>query len=219
MMIENNTLCHQLDLLLAQRTPSLMDASAHFAVLVPLVMQDNQLHLLYELRAAKLRSQPNEICFPGGKMELGESPLDAALRETQEELGIPSSAITILGALDFIAHRANFILHPILAVIDSSAVECLIANPDEVDSTILVPLSHLLDNPPSEYHYALIPEIATDFPYDILGISQDYNWRSGYENIPVYPLDGNAIWGITGRITRHLCTLITEQGLTGCNHV
>ena len=99
-----------------------MDAGSRYAVLVPLVERDGELYVLYEVRAAKMRRQPGEVCFPGGRIEGAETPEQCALRETQEELGIPSSAIQILGRLDFIAHRANFIMYPILGLVETSAV-------------------------------------------------------------------------------------------------
>ena len=220
MMLQGNEslLTHHLGEVLKRRTPDLMNASAHFAVLVPLVEQNGTLHLLYETRSAKLRHQPHEICFPGGRMEQGESPSDTALRETQEELGIQKSDITLLGALDFIAHRANFILHPILGVVAASALESLALNPDEVESTLLIPLSHLLETPPLEYQYDLTPHVSDDFPYEIVGIPRNYNWQSGGENVPVYPLEHGSIWGMTGRITHHLCNLIHEHGLEELHH-
>ena len=50
-------------------------------------------HLLFEVRADTLDRQPGEVCFPGGHMESGETPAACALRETEEELSIPSAAI------------------------------------------------------------------------------------------------------------------------------
>ena len=56
------------------RAPGLMDSRRTYAVLVPLVERDGALHLLYEVRARMLRRQPGEVCFPGGRMEAGETP-------------------------------------------------------------------------------------------------------------------------------------------------
>lgn len=197
-----------LETLLRKREPGLMDVRGRYAVLVPLVEQDNGLHLLYEVRARSMRRQPGEVCFPGGRMEEHESPVACALRETEEELGIPASAIQVLGPLDFIAHRANFIMYPILAFIKADAVDQIVPNPAEVEETFLVPLAHLLVNPPFEYHYSLIPTPPENFPYDLIGIPRDYCWQPGGENVPVYPWEGHAIWGLTGRITRHLVSLL-----------
>ena len=110
---------------LNDREPTLMDAPARYAVLVPLVEQAGQLHLLYEVRAATLRRQPGEVCFPGGRIEGAETPEQCALRETREELGISPDKIQLLGRLDFIAHRANFIMYPILAQLSEGAVAAI----------------------------------------------------------------------------------------------
>ncbi|MCI8423094.1 MAG: CoA pyrophosphatase [Lawsonibacter sp.] len=194
---------------LQTRIPGLMDAARRYAVLVPLVERSGEYHLLYEVRARTMKRQPGEVCFPGGRMEEGESPEVCALRETEEELGIPASAVKMLGRLDFIAHRANFILYPILGVVDRAALfPRLRPSPAEVEEVFLVPLSHLLHTSPLEYDYKLIPETGAGFPYELLGIPRDYKWQPGGENIPVYPWQGRAIWGLTGRITRHLVQLI-----------
>lgn len=195
---------------LAGREPGLMDATGRYAVLVPLVRGKDGLSLLYEVRARKMRRQPGEVCFPGGRMEGAERPEDCALRETWEELGISGEKLQLLGRLDFIAHRANFILYPVLALVDGEAVEHMMPNPAEVEETFLVPLSHLLEHPPLEYDYELIPRTGEGFPYELIGIPRDYRWQPGGENVPVYPWQGRAIWGLTGRITRHLVRLIKE---------
>lgn len=195
------------------RTPGLMDAKRAYAVLVPLVERDGELFLLYEVRAKTLRRQPGEVCFPGGRMEGSETPEACALRETWEELAIPSGCVKLLGRLDFIAHRANFIMYPILGLVDSQAMSPhLHPNPAEVEEVFLVPLSHLLNTAPIEYEYELIPTPAGNFPYELIGIPRDYKWQHGSENVPVYPWQGRAIWGLTGRITRNLIEICKAPG-------
>lgn len=189
---------------LQSRQPGLMDAAGRYAVLVPLVERDGEVYVLYEVRAAGMRRQPGEVCFPGGRMEGAESSVECALRETREELGIPPGAVRILGQLDFIAHRANFIMYPVLGLVDRAAVEEMTPNLDEVGETFLVPVSYLRQNPPQEYGYTLTPTIPEDFPYEKVGIPRDYKWQRGGETVPVYPWEGHPIWGLTGRITRHL---------------
>ena len=77
--------------------PTLLGARHEYAVLCPLLEQPDGLHFLFEVRASAIR-QAGETCFPGGRMEPGESPTDCALRETMEELAIPPSEIQILAA-------------------------------------------------------------------------------------------------------------------------
>ena len=202
----------ELQKLLSSRTPGPMDAAASYAVLVPLVERNGELHLLYEVRAAALRRQPREVCFPGGKMERGESAVDCAVRETREELSIPSDAIRILGPLDFICHRGGFVMYPILALVDPQAVVSLSPNPAEVDETFLVPLSALRAMTPVQYRYELVPRLPEDFPYDLIGISRDYPWQYGTQSGPVYPWEAKAIWGMTGRITQYVLELFDKDG-------
>lgn len=191
-------------------TPGLLDGRQSYAVLVPLVERSDGLHVLYEVRALTLRRQPGEVCFPGGHIETGETPEQCALRETFEELGIPEEKIRVLGRMDFVAHRANFIMYPILAVISGETADHMAPNPAEVGETFEVPLSHLLETDPIEYDYELIPSPARNFPYELLNIPKDYKWQRGRENVPVYPWQGHAIWGLTGRITRHLVRLVRK---------
>ena len=193
--------------LLEGRAPGLMDASRAYAVLVPLVEREGEFYLLYEVRAKTLRRQPGEVCFPGGRMERGESPEECALRETFEELSIPPESVRLLGRLDFIAHRANFLMWPVAGLVDSGALAGMIPNPAEVEEVFFVPLSHLLAAKPIEYSYELVPAPAEHFPYALLGIPRDYKWQNGTENVPVYPWQGRAIWGLTGRITRNFLQL------------
>ena len=194
----------------AGRTPGLMDCRRFFAVLVPIVEKEDGLYLLYEVRARTMHSQPGEVCFPGGKMEPGEDAEQCALRETWEELGIPRERIRVLGPLDFIAHRSNFLMQPVLAVVEEAALGEMVLNPPEVEETFLVPLSHLLETEPLEYEYPLVPGPREDFPYELVGIPRSYPWRTGRENVPVYPWKDHAIWGLTGRITRHLVRLLSR---------
>lgn len=198
----------QLARLLEERTPGLMDATGRYAVLVPLVRREEGYRLLYEVRAGTLRRQPGEVCFPGGRMEGAETPVQCALRESREELALPEDQVRILGPLDFIAHRANFILYPILGLVEGETVDGLRPSPDEVAEVFEVPLDHLLSTTPLEYDYTLTPDTGDTFPYEVLHIPKNYRWQPGRENVPVYPWADKAIWGLTGRITRHLVRLI-----------
>ena len=66
------------------------------SVLIPIVKKDNNYYILFEVRSSNLKFQPNEICFPGGKIDINETPYDAVIRETIEELGTTSNNIEII---------------------------------------------------------------------------------------------------------------------------
>ena len=201
-----------LETLLARRTPGVMDVTREYAVLAPLIPQgDGRYTLLYEVRAAVLAHQPGEICFPGGRLEGEETPAACALRETEEELAIPSAAIRVLGRLDVLAHRTGSLIHPILGVVDPAAAKALRPSPAEVAETFQVPTDWLLAREPEEFSYPLRPAPEADFPYDRLGITPDYPWVPGRERVPAYHWQDRIIWGITGRITRHFTALLRQS--------
>lgn len=187
---------------LRARTPGLMDATGKYAVLVPLVEGEEGPALLYEVRAGSLRRQPGEVCFPGGKMEGSESPEECALRETWEELGIPQSKVEVVAQLDFLTHQGGFAMYPVLGVVDPSVP--VVPGPAEVAEAFYVPVDWLKANPPAVYTYDLRPDVGADFPYGRIGFPQGYRWRGGRAEVPVYDWPGHPIWGLTGRITRHL---------------
>lgn len=201
----------QLQKTLHARTPGPMDATARFAVLVPLVELEGELHLLYEVRSATLHRQPGEVCFPGGRMEDGESAVQCALRETAEELSIPPSAVRVLGPLDFICHRGGFVMYPILAIVDPQAVRDMAPNPAEVERTFLIPLSALRKITPEEYSYQLVPAPGAEFPFDRIGIPRNYPWNAGVVSGLIYPWQDKAIWGMTARITQHVLSLLDAE--------
>ena len=200
------------------RRPGLMDVRQRYAVLVPLVEREGRLHLLYEVRAATLRRQPGEVCFPGGRMEGAETPVQCALRELEEELSIPRRAVRVIAPMDLLYHRAGFVMHPILAQVEVEAVERLVRSPAEVDQTLLVPVSELEAQRPLEYRYELIPDPPEDFPYEQAGIPRDYHWMRGVEQGPIYRWRDWAIWGLTGRITRWLLDQCGAAEPEGAGH-
>ena len=86
----------QLRNILTHRTIGSERLQRNAAILLPLVTVDGRDALLFEVRSKRLEMQPGEICFPGGRIESGETPERAALRELWEELRIPSWQVTLL---------------------------------------------------------------------------------------------------------------------------
>ena len=183
----------------AHRT-TLQQARGEYAVLVPLVEGPEGLSLLYEVRPAKLHHHSGEVCFPGGRMEAGETPRQCALRETWEELAIPPEAVEVIGEMDFLHIRSNCLLRPVLGRVDSAALADIRPCAAEVADTFLVPLAWLRDHPPAVYIHRQ-PVSISDFPYEDAGVSDDYLWRPYYMEVPVYHGLPHPLWGLTARIT------------------
>ena len=192
--------------------PGLQSGNGRYAVLVPLVRQPEGLCLLYEVRASQLRAHASEVCFPGGRMEPGETPTVCALRETQEELGIAPESVEILGQLDFLYLRQDGLMYPVLGHLDHHALERMQYNPAEVKDTFLVPLSYLQSHPPRLYQYQLEPQVGADFPYHLVQTSPDYHWRPGHMEVPVYEGLPYPLWGLTARITFWLLRTMDTGG-------
>ena len=188
--------------------PTLQGAKHNYAVLVPLVETADGLCLLYEVRSAAI-AQPGEVCFPGGRIEKGETPVTAALRETREELGIPAEAITVLGELDFLYLRSDRLMYPVLASVTSDAVAHMQISHHEVSDTFLLPLQWLQEHPPKVYRYPLKPMVDADFPYETVQVSDDYQWADGHMEVPVYAGLTHTLWGLSARITHHLIDQMT----------
>lgn len=186
-----------------EHTPGLMGARKEFAVLCPVVEKEDGLHLLFEVRSGNV-SQAGEVCFPGGRMEPGETPEETALRETWEELSIPRNEISLLGRPDFICNQSGFLLHPVIGLVSEAGFQAIRPSEAEVAEYFTVPLSFFRNTPPQIYHYDLLPQVPEDFPYEAIGVSRDYPWRRGRQNVPVWFYEGHAIWGMTGRIVMHL---------------
>jgi 8-oxo-dGTP pyrophosphatase MutT (NUDIX family) len=186
------------------RPPRLIGGTREYAVLCPFVTIHDDLSLLFEVRASSLRRQGGEVCFPGGKMEPGETPEICALRETEEELGIPRKHMHVLGRSDFLCQMGKFMLHPVPAAVNPEGLSLLQANPAEVETTFLVPLDFFRKNPPEMYTYTIRPDHTDDFPYTSVGISSEYQWEEGKLSIPVWHWENRTIWGMTARIVYNL---------------
>ena len=182
------------------RIPGTMGAPTRFAVLVPLVEKDGEAHLLFEVRSQHV-AQPGEICFPGGHMEGSESAEECALRETEEELGIPRSAIHPIARLDKMSGSRG-VIYPLLARVDSEAVAAMKADPWEVADTFLVPVDFFIEQKPRLYRFPFRPEMGEhkqEFN-ELIGHPDGYPWKMGKDVQPLWIYENHVIWGLTAKI-------------------
>lgn len=176
------------------------------SVLLPLVEKDGEIHVLFEVRASHMRRQPNEVCFPGGKMDKSDrSEMDCAIRETTEELGIQASEISNVIPLDYMVSAFGTIIYPFVGVIED--VSKLRPNPDEVGAVFTVPLSYLQKTEPDRYKINFQVQPEDGFPFDLIVGGENYNWQPRQMDELFYTYDGNVIWGLTARILTHFLEL------------
>lgn len=167
------------------------------AVLVALVETEDGLSVLLELRARTMRDQPGTVCLPGGGMEPGETAAEAALRETEEELGIPRQKISLLGALPPFQHHDLRTVYPVVGTLEPDALTQAVPSPAEVERWFTVPLRWLRETAPGRCRYALtlteretVPEDARSF-LDRVRVERKTSW---------WNWQGCHIWGLTARI-------------------
>jgi len=114
------------------------------AVLIPLIDHADGLTVLLTERAPDLRHHPGQISFPGGRIEASDSgPLAAALRETEEEIGLGRAAVEVLGYLPDHLIVTGYAVTPVVALVAPG--QRLHLDPIEVAGTFEVPLAHVLD--------------------------------------------------------------------------
>ena len=184
------------------------------AVLIPLIKIKGEYHLLFQKRAASIR-QGGDICFPGGGFEIGidKNFKDTALRETYEELGIKKKDIKILGQLDTYVAPIGAIIEPFVAKIKRKAYKNMNIDYNEVEKTLLIPISFFKDNEPIEYtlrHEVQPFKIDENgnkeifFPVEELGLPDTYKkpWGNKRHKVWVYKYENEVIWGITSVLIR-----------------
>jgi 8-oxo-dGTP pyrophosphatase MutT (NUDIX family) len=159
------------------------------AVLVPLVAMPEGHHLLLTLRAPNLRRQPGDISFPGGAIDSADpTPLAAALRECEEEVGLLASDVEVLGQMDEYETATGFRISPFVGAVDGPYT----FRPNhEVAELIWVPLSVLRQ-----------PHVLQ---------TEQRKHRGRKITVYHYLYQGYDIWGITGRLIKELLDILPEE--------
>jgi 8-oxo-dGTP pyrophosphatase MutT (NUDIX family) len=178
------------------------------AVLAALLDRPAGPTLLFTLRAAALPHHAGEISFPGGGLLPGEAPEEGALREAEEEVGLPPGGAEPLGRLDDLVSAARFVVTPVVAAVAAPPAAFTPA-PGEVDEAFELPLHRLLD---PALRRATLWDPAR-FPPEVAAIIREANVQledvdlaTGHWRIWSFHADeARVVWGLTGRV---LATLI-----------
>jgi 8-oxo-dGTP pyrophosphatase MutT (NUDIX family) len=142
------------------------------AVLVPLYVSGGELHAVFTRRRDDLRRHPGEISFPGGRQDDDETDLRlTALREAEEEIGLPARAVELVGALQPTPTIAtNYAVYPFVGLIEPGRAWEPSAN--EVDEIMEVPLSALR----AGYERRRLLRRGVPFRTDVYVIGEDVIW-------------------------------------------
>ena len=152
------------------------------AVLAPLYADGGEIRMVLIRRPVHMPTHGGDLAFPGGKPEAGETPLDTALREAHEEVGIDPGVVEVLGYLPAI-HTVTYPRMVVPVVGRLPGVPDLVPDPNEVDR-ILTP--------------------------SVRSLRAESRWRvEDWNGRPVYffDIDGEVLWGATAKMVRSLLGL------------
>ena len=160
------------------------------AVLIPLYVRDKGLWTLFTKRTDHVEHHKGQISFPGGTQDPGDAnPWETAVRETEEEIGVPRTSVQILGALPRLVTVTDFEISPFVGAIPHP-VE-MKPHAHEVEEIIEVPVSYLLD-----------PMVVEE---------RAVKWKGRDMTTLVYHYRGHAIWGATARILADFLTALRGE--------
>jgi 8-oxo-dGTP pyrophosphatase MutT (NUDIX family) len=152
------------------------------AVLASIVARREGLSVLLTQRAAHLRTHSGQVAFPGGKIDRGETALEAALREAREEIGLEARYVEPLGWLDPYLTRTGFRVAPLLALVDPAFT--LAINAHEVADVFEAPFAFLMN--PANHRL------------------DERDWHGTKRKFYAMPYGERYIWGVTAGIIRNL---------------
>lgn len=173
------------------------------AILIPLTQIEGEWHVVFQVRALSMRSQPGDISFPGGKIDKTDAtPLDAALRETYEELGVNPQTVEVIHSLSPYVASPSFVVYPFVGVIEYDEIIPSF-NEEEVEEVFTIPLKWLLGHDPYMHLISFKPKPAADFPFEKIMNGSDYKWGTRAVEEWFYDYQDYTVWGLTARILKH----------------
>ncbi|HEV3187877.1 MAG TPA: CoA pyrophosphatase [Acidimicrobiales bacterium] len=167
------------------------------AVLVALFEEAGETSIVLTRRALSLRHHGGEIALPGGRSESGETPVETALREAHEEIGLDPSAVTPLAWLSpIVSFASRSSIWPVVGLLSQRPTFTI--DPGEVDRAFTVTLADLVADD------AFIEE---RWRRALLRPGSD---ADGYFPIHFYKVPGDIVWGATARVLSELLSLVTN---------
>ncbi len=199
------------------------DLYLNSAVLIPIIVIDNNEFVLFEKRSSTVR-QPGEVSFPGGHFDsrYDKDFLSTATRETCEELGIENSCIEVIGSIGTLVAPMGVIVETYLGILKINSLDELKIDSKEVERIFLIPLEYFINNKPEEFYtrLELHPFMTKEdgekielLPVKELGLPEKYSlpWTRGKHRVLVYKTSEEVIWGITAELIFELSNRLKEQ--------
>jgi len=160
------------------------------SVLLALLERPSGFTVLLTERAAHLRDHAGQVSLPGGRLVAGETPTLAALREAEEEIGLPAATVAVLGSLDVLLTGTGFAITPVVGLVAGDEFAPT-PDPREVASVFEVPLDLILD--PGSISVAYLERLGSRF--------KTYELRH----------DQHRIWGATAAILWNFREVILDE--------
>jgi len=159
------------------------------SVLIPILTFKKDLEILLTKRSNNLKNHPGQIAFPGGKKDqIDSSPIETALRETQEEVGLNPKNVEIIASLPSHKTATGFVIKPYLGLINQPFSETL--RQGEVDEIFTVPYEYILNEKNFSIHTR--------------------KWNGSQRSYYVVPYGPYYIWGATARILLNLSRALSQ---------
>ena len=161
------------------------------AVLIPIMQRKTGLTVLLTMRSTKLRKHSGQIALPGGKIDAeDDNSIATALREAEEEIGLPVANCQVIGSLSRHETGTGFEITPIVALVNPEYTPVL--SEDEVSEIFEVPLLHILSPENNNHH-------------ELTWTNEDGTHTRDWYGIPSTDMDGTPrhIWGVTARVLRN----------------
>lgn len=179
------------------------------AVMILLLEEQGEVYILLQKRALNLKHQPGDISLPGGAIEKGETPREAAFRETEEEMNINRDSIEFIGDMDYFITPYNTIIYPFIGKLNSYTE----INPskDEVDHVFKVPISFFKNNEPLCHDVELKLEFEDDYPFHLIEGGKDYKFIRRKYHQYFYLYEDYVIWGFTAQVIKAFVELLEEN--------
>jgi 8-oxo-dGTP pyrophosphatase MutT (NUDIX family) len=156
-------------------------------------------------RSAHLSSHGGEVSFPGGRLQAGETPVQAALREAEEEIGVAGAEVEVIGELSQLTtRRSPAIVHCFVGIFPGPGAEgaTFLVDAGEVERLFCVPLARLVAD--GVFHEELWP-----------GPAVKTGEASALHAVPFFAVDGETVWGATGRFLFELLNAVMSRRSTG----